>query len=105
MARTFRRKNVRYHFDWVFRDWERIPGTWRRKAVYVQGDEWKRRLAHYHSDSGYGDMQHKTAPHWYRRYMNKRFDRSEQTELYRYRKDAGYEVPAPRRIRNACLYW
>lgn len=108
MARTFRRKQAQYHLRWVLHDWQWVQD--RTHLVKIRIDEHspegRKLIARYRSDAGFGDMQHMTAPHWYRRSMNKQFNQTEKQQLSRWLKyDSAYEVPLPRRVRNASWYW
>jgi hypothetical protein len=106
MSRTKRRLGARHHYAWVLRDW-----VWHGNGFLVRGSldprsiEGRKLLARYHSDAGFGDYQHKSPPHWYRRWLNKRADNEEQRELYRWHKNQEHEVPSRRRAKDASWFW
>ena len=106
MARTIRRKNVKYHYDWVLTETVRTSGMYGyRVRVDQHSKAGKKLLAEYHSDSGFGDYSHMSPPHWYRRYRNKVATSKEKQHIIKYLKDPEYEVPKPVRVGDASWYW
>lgn len=109
MSRTVRRKKFRYNYGWVLRDYEIVPdeASFRLKRITLDrhSREGRKRIARYHSDHGFGDYAHATAPRWYRRRLNRRNDRREEQALHRWRRNPDCEpVLLPRR-REASWYW
>ena len=120
MARTFRRKNTIYNLDRVLSEVVRInPNSlWdERVSLDRHSTAGKKKLAVYHSDAGFGDYGHASAPHWYRRMRNKLANRREKQYLCRWIKSGTYlpdseggdqqfyELPKPVRVSDAGWYW
>jgi len=118
MARTFRRKKATYNYGWLLRDSVFVhsseDGEWTGYGRYLKhikidqhSPKGKRKLANYHSDAGFGQYGHGSAPHWYRRMLNNKASGLEQQHLHRWKKlgDDLYEVPKPTRVRDAGWYW
>lgn len=109
MARTIRRKNATFNYDWVLAELIRVEDSYRYEWVPVDrhSPEGRKKLAHYRSDAGSGRYVTSTAPHWYRRSRNKKASNIEKQHLHRWKKagDDQYEVPKLTRVSDASWYW
>ena len=107
MSRTVRRKQAKYHYCWVLRDWMFVNGFIQRITISPYSKAGKKAIAEFHADHGFGDYSHMSPPHWYRRMCNKQFSQRESRYLHIRKKlgDDHYEVPLPVRVRNANWYW
>lgn len=98
MSRTIRRKNTTYSYYWdVGSSW------WYRLKPTLE--ECIQEKAKYHSDSGWGSYNRMAAPHWYRRYLNKREKTKEKLDILKFCRSEEYDVLKPKRVRNASWYW
>ena len=98
MSRTIRRKNTQYNYYWEHRSFWLLRHE-RSTEECVQ------EKAKYHSDAGFGSYNKMAAPHWYRRYLNKREKTKEKLDVLRFCRNDEYDVLKPRRVRNASWYW
>jgi hypothetical protein len=109
MAKTIRRKNHKYNYSWVLRspDWILIGGMYQRIPTTLDrhSKAGKKALAEYHADGGFGSYGQASAPHWYRRMLNKKATNKEKNQLDRWVKDNDFEVPKPVRVGDASWYW
>ncbi len=105
MSRTRRRRAATFGLYWVLRDYRWVNGSLQPIQVDPHSAKGRKDLARYHSDAGFGDYSHASAPRWYRRSLNHRDDRREEQELHRWRRNPQHEVVLPRRGRDASWYW
>lgn len=106
MSRTFRRKNTDWNARWALSELVRSTGIrWYWKPLDRNSKEYAKKKAEYHSDAGFGDYGHATAPRWYRRLLNKSCVMREKQEINRFLRSPDYEVPKPRRVSDAGWYW
>lgn len=99
MSRTVRRKNERWDYGWVLRDWDG------RGAVDRHSWEGRRRIARYHSDAGTGGLYMDSAPRWYRRAQNKKVWRAEERAVRRWMSGIDIEIPSRIQVSNASWFW
>ena len=98
MSRTLRGKNTAYNYYWNFKGY-----SWFRREYTPE--ECVQEKAKYHSDAGFGSYDKMAAPHWYRRYLNKREKTKEKLDILKFFKNEKYDVLKPKRVRNASWFW
>lgn len=105
MSRTFRRQQQAYCYDWELREYSWSNGYLQHYTLDPKSLEGKKRLARFHGDAGFGSINKKSAPRWYRRRCNKRYSSIEKKQLIRYLKGVEPDAVLINRKRNASWYW
>lgn len=105
MSRTIRRKSAKYLYDQKLRDWEHVDGFLQRVLINIRSKEGKRRIARFHSDTGFGDYAKACPPRWYRRLYNRRYDQKDRKQVHRYLNGLAEDAIPVNRKRNASYYW
>jgi len=107
MSRTTRRKNPHGDMYWVTSELQRVEGSYQYVwvALDVQSDKYKKNLALYRSDAGYGSYGNGTAPHFYRRMCNKKATMKEKQEVKKFFKLLDYDPVLCPRVSSASWYF
>lgn len=104
MARTYRRRHLRYEYRWVLRDWNSaaLPGS--RVLLNARSRDGRRAIARFHSDAEI--TMRSAAPRWYRKAFDRRLRNTNDRQLRRWLADPGYDpVIQVRHRHNANWSW
>lgn len=100
MSRTFRRRNARYEYAWVLRDWDsRWPASRKLDARSRAGRE---AIAKFHADAT--ETMRSTAPAWYRKSFDRRIDTVNDRMMRRCLADPAFDPVFDGKHRH-CANW
>lgn len=103
MSRTYRRKDQSFLYkEQVLIELKKVQWNWNYTPVDRYSKLGKKLLAEFHADS-YFCMQ--SAPHWYRRHLNKKDNSKERLNLINWFKNLNNEIPKPVRKKSSGYYW
>lgn len=107
MSRTYRRTGKEVYSFRPYK-YERTPGIhyWNYVKIRLEGNEYKKEKARYHSDMGFGSYSRMSPPNWWRRKMDMKIDIHNSKEIHKFLRDEDYEPNTYNRyIGNDSWYW